>query len=148
MTNLPTQVQEVLPKEHVTWRLRSDTGWHTLLENHWQCSQSFHAQGRSGLARCLVLSVLCELFLFYSLISPRVWAQVGPGNGTQCLLHSQVLSLAPLLPGLTPMGQGQLSARCTSPETRKCQCGPGTTHSIRQTAFHLVSAAAGPCGGG
>lgn len=47
-----------------------------------------------------------------------------------------------------PSRAGQLSAWCTSPEIRMCQCEPGTSHSIRQTAFHLVSATGGPCGGG
>lgn len=136
MTNLPTEIQEVLPKEHVTWRLRYDTGWHTLLRNHWRCFQPFHSQGGSSLAHHLVFSVPCELFLFYSLISY--------GHGPQCLLHSQVLSLAPLLPGLTPVSQGQRSAGCTSPDTRSVSVDQ--VQPQHQTS-HLESATAGPCGG-
>uniref|UniRef100_A0A8C8ASB4 Carbohydrate sulfotransferase n=1 Tax=Otus sunia TaxID=257818 RepID=A0A8C8ASB4_9STRI len=40
VTNIPMQVQEVLPKKHITLstlhkKVRYDTGWHTLLGNHW-----------------------------------------------------------------------------------------------------------------
>lgn len=147
MTHLPTGIGNA-PKEHVTWSLRYDTGCHTLLGNHWQCSQCFHAQGGSSPDNHLVFFLFC---VNCSVLQPHilcVWAQAGLGAGTQFLLHSQVLNLAPLLPELTPMGQCQASTWCTSPERRKCQRGPGTSHSTRQTASHLVSATGRPCGGG